>query len=550
MSDLLRMTGMYSGMDTESIVSQLVQAKSTKVTNLKNEQKKLEWKQTAWQDLNSKIYNMYSKTLSKLRLTSTYKQKTTTCSDTTKATVSGDASAVNGTQTLEVKALAKSGYLTGAKLTGKKTETTGSDGTTKTTTEAWTTSNKLSEIDSSLSGKKISITVGTGDDAETKEIEITSDMTISSFVTKLTEAGVNANFDTTNQRFFISSTGTGAAKEFTLSGDSGALASLGLDTTVDYSDGSIASVDTTGKTTKISAQDAEIVLNGATFTSDTNSFAVNGLTINVLGVTDGEVSIMTSTDYDGIYNTIKDFFSEYNDLINEIDKLYNADSARDYDMLTDDEKESMTDDEIEQWEDKIKSALLRKDTSLQTIMNSMTSVMLGGYYKNNLTDSEKKDMADSEIEAWYKENGGKKYYLSDFGIKTLSYFECEDNEHHAYHIDGDEDDESTSAKTDKLKAAISEDPEGVAEFFSSLCKTLYSKLDETMGKSTDYSSIYKVYNDKQLKEQYDDYTDKISDAEDELSDYEDKWYDKFSAMEVALSKLQSQSSSISSLLGS
>ena len=50
MSDLLRMTGMYSGMDTESIVSQLVKTKSTKVTNLKNDQKKLEWKQTAWQD--------------------------------------------------------------------------------------------------------------------------------------------------------------------------------------------------------------------------------------------------------------------------------------------------------------------------------------------------------------------------------------------------------------------------------------------------------------------------------------------------------------------
>lgn len=80
MSDLLRMTGMYSGMDTESIVSQLVKTKSTKVTNLKNEQKKLEWKQTAWQDLNSKIYNMYSKTLSNLRLTSAYSKKSTVSS--------------------------------------------------------------------------------------------------------------------------------------------------------------------------------------------------------------------------------------------------------------------------------------------------------------------------------------------------------------------------------------------------------------------------------------------------------------------------------------
>ena len=114
MSDLLRMTGMYSGMDTESIVSQLVKTKSTKVTNLKNEQKKLEWKQTAWQDLNSKIYNMYSKTLSNLRLTSAYSKKSTVSSDSTKATVVASEGAVNGTQTLQVNKLAKSGYLTGA----------------------------------------------------------------------------------------------------------------------------------------------------------------------------------------------------------------------------------------------------------------------------------------------------------------------------------------------------------------------------------------------------------------------------------------------------
>ena len=94
------------------------------------------------------------------------------------------------------------------------------------------------------------------------------------------------------------------------------------------------------------------------------------------------------------------------------------------------------------------------------------------------------------------------------------------------------------------------DPDGVAEYFASLCKTLYSKLDETMGKSTDYSSMYKAYNDKQLKEEYENYTTKISDAEDELSDYEDRWYDKFSSMETALSKLQSQQNTISGLLGS
>lgn len=547
MSDLLRMTGMYSGMDTESIVSQLVKAKSTKVTNLKNEQKKLEWKQTAWQGLNSKIYNMYSKTLSNLRLTSAYSKKSTVSSDSTKATVVASEGAVNGTQTLKVNKLAKSGYLTGAKLAGKTTTTTGTDGKDVTKVVNLETTDKLSEIDSNLTGKTISITTGTGTDAKTTDIEITADMTINDLVAKFKDAGVNASFDTTNQRFFINSTGTGSAKNFTLtSDDSTALASLGLDPNTTYTDinGSKNSC------VKIEGQDAEIVLNGATFTSDSNTFSINGLTINTLGVTDEEISIVTSTDYDGIYNTIKDFLTEYNDLINEMDKLYNADSARKYDMLTDDEKESMTDDEVEQWEDKIKSALLRKDNSLYNVMNTLTSTMMEGFYENNLSDKEKKNMSSSEITAWYKENGGKKHYLSDYGIGTLSYFEAQDNEHHAYHINGDADDEFTSTKEDKLKAAIAEDPEGTANFFATLCKTLYSKLDETMSESTDYSSIYKVYNDKQLKKDYNDYTTKISDAEDELNDYEDRWYNKFSKMEVALSKLQSQTSSISSMLGS
>lgn len=547
MSDLLRMTGMYSGMDTETIVSQLVKAKSTKVTNLKNEQKKLEWKQTAWQDLNSKIYNMYSKTLSNLRLTSAYSKKSTVSSDSTKVTVVASEGAVNGTQTLKVNKLAKSGYLTGAKLDGKTSTTTGTDGKDVTKVVNWETTDKLSEIDSNLTGKTISITTGSGTDAKTTDIEITADMTINDLVAKFKDAGVNASFDTTNQRFFINSTGTGSAKNFTLtSDDSTALASLGLDPNTTYTDinGSKNSC------VKIEGQDAEIVLNGATFVSDSNTFSINGLTINTLGVTDEEISLVTSTDYDGIYNTIKDFLTEYNDLINEMDKLYNADSARKYDMLTNDEKDSMTDDEVEQWEDKIKSALLRKDNSLYNVMNTLTTTMMDGYYENNLSDKQKKNMSASEISAWYKENGGKKHYLSDYGIGTLSYFKAQDNEHHAYHINGDADDEFTSTKEDKLKAAIAEDPEGTANFFATLCKTLYSKLDETMSESTEYSSIYKVYNDKQLKKDYKDYTTKISDAEDELNDYEDRWYNKFSKMEVALSKLQSQTSSISSMLGS
>lgn len=529
MSDRMRITGMYSGMDTESIVQQLVATKQTKVDDLKNEQKKLEWKQTAWQDLNAKIYSLYSGTLSKLRLSGNLNTRKTTCSDTTKATVSAGSGAVNGTQSLKIKKLAKSGYLTGAKL----------DSSLK-----FSSTSAMQGISSDLTGQKIKVTAkvtmkegetyvdefsgktltasGGEEVNKTTEIEFTEDMKITDFVSKLREAGVNASFDESNQRFFISSTKTGLDNEFKIEDVDGgdALKLLGLDTTAAYSNGS--------KATRIDAQDAVIELNGSEFTSSSNTFTINGLTINALAETadDEELSIVTDTDVDGIYETIKDFFTEYNELINEMDKLYNADSARKYSMLSSDEKESMTDEEVETWENTIKGALLRKDTQLNAVMNALTNTMLAG----------------CEVD-------GKKKYLSDYGIKTLSYFTAKDNEHHAYHIDGDPDDESTSSEDDKLKAALREDPDGTVAFFSGMFKNLYSSLDKIMSESTDYSSIYKVYNDKQLKSQYDDYTDKIKDAEDKLSDYEDRWYDKFTKMETALAKLQSNQSAISGLLG-
>lgn len=213
-----------------------------------------------------------------------------------------------------------------------------------------------------------------------------------------------------------------------------------------------------------------------------------------------------------------------------MDKLYNADSARKYSMLTEDEKNAMTDDEVEKWEGTIKGALLRKDSTLSSVMSSMVNAMMKGY----------------EIEV----NGEKKTkYLYDYGIKTLSYFDAKDNEHHAYHIDGNTDDESTGTKEDKLKAALASNPEETAEFFATLCKELYTTINDAMNTDKRYSSVYKVYNDKQMKTEYDSYSKKIKKAEKELSDYEDKWYKKFSAMEVALSKLQSNTNAVTSMLG-
>lgn len=681
----MRVTGMMSGLDTETIIQELVAAKRTKVDDLKKEQTKLEWKQDAWKELNSKIKKLYTGTLSDLRYQSSYMKKATKTSNDNLVSVTAKDNAMDSVQSLEIKKLAKAGYLTGDVITDK-------DG------NKVTSGSKLVDKLGIEAGSKFEITSG----GKTVEITVDENMTISSLVSKLQSVGVKANFDATNQRLFIGANGTGEANDFTITAtnDSGtkALDKLGIlvydkdvkaayqkyadigadadlknqaieartaellksytaekkqlesdlknlqdkkqpeliaayeeeygsidiedDTAratkqaeleakvaeleeklaaegltdeekatltadlnkakgeLSYLDGydanqkaiaekeaRIAELDagylnaddtagdkikdeatayieekinkanemlaafeagtlTGSKAFKVDGEDAEITLNGAPFTSSSNTIEVNGLTITCKGETNGEViTLTTENDVSGIYDMVKNFIKEYSSLINEMDKLYNADSAKGYEPLTDDEKDAMSEKEVEKWEEKIKDSLLRRDSTLSTVSSAMKEIMASSFTV-----------------------GGKSMSLSDFGIETLGYFSAADNEKNAYHINGDEDEETLKTKDNTLKEMITKDPDTVVDFFTQLSKSLYDKLNKLMARS-DYSSLNSVYDDKKMKEDYDDYTSKIKTAEDKLTDYEDKWYKKFSAMETALAKMQSNASAITGLLG-
>jgi flagellar hook-associated protein 2 len=114
----IRLSGMSSGLDTESIVSALVSAYSLKKTNLEKAQTKLSWTQDAWKEVNTKVYSLYTGKLSSMRFSGSYSLKTSSVSDSTVAKVTASSSAVNGNQQLKVKQLASSGYLTGGVLGG------------------------------------------------------------------------------------------------------------------------------------------------------------------------------------------------------------------------------------------------------------------------------------------------------------------------------------------------------------------------------------------------------------------------------------------------
>lgn len=507
----IRMTGLTSGLDTESIVNALMSAQRTKQTKVENKKQKLEWKQEIWKGLNTKIYRFYKDSLSKMKYSSNYATKKAAVSDSTKLTATAGTNAAAGSYKVEIKSIASAQYVTSGKLGADKNGKTASSST------------KLTDLNGMTSGTVLKLKVGDKSTA----LEVNDSTTIDDFVKFCSDAGLNATFDEKQQRFFISSKDSGSENSFELSAsDNTALSALGLKNFNGSTDVAESDSDNDVKMVVTKAADTEVVYNGATLTSNNTSIDVAGVTLNLLGTTaTGEtVNVTVSNDTSAVYDTIKEFITEYNSILKTMNTYYDAASASSYEVLTDEQKEAMSDDEVDKWNTKIKDSLLRRDSTLSGLISTMKTNMMGTVTASN----------------------GKTYSLANLGITTSSK---NYNEGGLLHIKGDEDDDEFADSTNTLMQMLEEDPDTVKEVLSGLAKNLYDGLNKKMGTST-LSSALTFYNDKEMASQLSDYKKEISDWESKLSDMEERYYSQFSAMETALAKIQSQQNTLSSYLGS
>ena len=205
----IRLSGMTSGLDTDSIVKAMVSSYTTRKEKYQKAQTKLEWTQDAWKSLNTKVYSLYSN-ISNLRFSTAYNLKKTSVSDTTKATVKAGSGAPNGTQSLKIKQMAKAGYMTGAEIKADSEKTT------------------LAQLGYTGGDAKLEVKMGD----ETKSITLSASSTMNDVVKELRNAGLDANYDSNYKRFYISSKKTGVANDFTITGSNidgaSALYSLGI----------------------------------------------------------------------------------------------------------------------------------------------------------------------------------------------------------------------------------------------------------------------------------------------------------------------------------
>ncbi len=276
-----------------------------------------------------------------------------------------------------------------------------------------------------------------------------------------------------------------------------------------------------GGMTVFEASDAKVTVNGAVIESSSNSISVNGLTLDLVSAKPGEtISIGVSQDTDSVYNMVKDFVKQYNEVLEELNNAYYAESSRGYEPLTDEQKDAMSETEVEKWEKKIKDSLLRRDNTIGSLLNAMRTALDGCVTVD-----------------------GEDYALSSFGICTTKY-----TEKGKLHIYGDQDDPDGMMYEDKLRKAIEEDPDKVMEVLQTLSKNLYDTMADKM-KASELSSALTFYNDKQITKELTGYKDQLKKEEDRLAEIEDRYYKQFASMETALSKLSSQSSSLASMLG-
>ena len=501
----IRMGGLASGIDTDAVIKELMTAQSLKKTNLEGKKEKLNWKQEKWQEMNSKLYSFYTDKVSSLKLQGSYQTKKAVSSDETKVKASASG-AVPGSYSVKVEKLASAEYVTGADLKDK--------GYSKTTL--------LSDTNMAVGQ---TITVKTGKDLDSvTEISVDAEMTIGKLVDELRGAGINANFDEKSGRFYLAAKDTGEENMFTIESNAeagGGLEALGLgNITREMAENGVKANDK-NEMAIVSASDARVVVNDAIINSSSNTIQTNGLTLDLISTTGSDgLKITVNNDSDAVYDKIKDFVKSYNELMQEMYDKYNAPSAKGYSMLTSDQKEAMTDDQVKLWEDKIKDSLLRRDDTLNGIMSAFRSAM----------------QETVEID-------GKNFSLSSFGIVTGAY-----TERGKLHIEGDADDPEYLEKTNTLKSMIESDPEAVGKALSGIISKFYSTLSDKMSASK-LSSALTFYNDKQMKSQNTQYETEIKSWETRLTKMEDKYYKQFSAMEKAMADLQSKQSQLAGMLG-
>lgn len=496
----MRIGGLASGIDTENIIKELMAAERIPLDKLEQNKTKMEWQRDAFRDVNKQISEL-ERLITDMRLNSNViNPKTVTSTMPGAVTATGSSAAGNGAYKIAVTQLASNAINVGK---------------AEQDIDAWIERNKDKEF--------TFYTYGEADKESGKEagmqartFKIEEGDTMDSIVKKINAADKNirAFYDEASGQFVMETKRSG---DYNIDG--------GFDgVEIGFKDGeSSFFTELFGMTHQgeKGGTDAKFTYNDSVeLTSKDNKYKLNGMTFTFNDVTgedeDGKpisATLSVTNDVDKAVENITNFVNKYNELVETLSGSQNEPKYRDFPPLTEAQKEEMSEKQIELWEEKAKSGLLKGESLISSALTDMRSTWYSGV-----------------------ENDGAFKLLTEIGISTTKDY-----------MDGGK----LEIDEGKLRTALENDPESVQNLMinsgegsgrgllnrlEDSLETTIGRIEERAGKGSFTNEMYTM--GRQLK----DFDNRIKAFEDRLKQVEDRYWRQFNAMEQAISMMNNQSS--------
>ncbi len=485
---MLRITGIATGLDTDSIVSSLIQVEQMKVDRVFRQKVRMEWEMEAKTAVNDAIKSFRNTTMSVLSDQNLYSStafntyKVTLDSDTRSVEISAGANAEAQSHTIDsiTRIATASAAESTALSTGSGLDKSAALQDLALSTPLVFGGAEADEISFSINGSTF-----TFNNTDTL-VDMQSEINIS-------DAGVRVIYSELSDKLTIRSTDTGSGSSVNITNITGNAfgtgSAFGIETG-DFANG----------------QDAVLSIDGYAVTKSDNTFTIDGLMYTLKAASADPIDFAVERDLDTVVDRIQGFVSEYNDLVAILQTAIAEEADSDFYPLTLAEKEAMSEDEISSWEMRAKLGTLQNDRNIQNLLTGMRRML-------------------------YDTVSGTGLSLNDIGIKTISYY----------------DGAKIMLDETQLRARLTDNPDQVMNLFIQTSDTeSYDEMGHLSRLGDVLSDYTGIYSRATAEQEISRVANRISDLTERMYDKEDALYKKYAAMESAIATLNSQSSWLSS----
>lgn len=264
---------------------------------------------------------------------------------------------------------------------------------------------------------------------------------------------------------------------------------------------------------------------------NSNLIDIDGLKVSLKGTfqeVGQEVSFEGNVRSEDVTKQIKEMVKEYNDILNFVQKETAERPDRSYRPLTDEQKQEMSEKEIEKWEEKAKQGILYAESDLNVMVSDMKAVFqspdllfdlqdMGLKISQSWQDKGKLEFDEAKFKQYYEANSDK--------VKELFTGE-------------------KSVYTGVGKEGVMSRLNSVTDKYAASVGTTKGILVEKAGMKGSYS-----YGVSRLAKQIEGVDKDIATAKEKLKRQEDRFYSRFTQLEKFMAKMNAQSGWLQSQFG-